>query len=74
MNDHSPTSADTTLTQQETQQLRKLLHTLGEPKLRERLGLGKLPMARIIAGLPTLRATVALTRAGIASLTKGVGK
>lgn len=70
MSNQSPATRDRQLSPTERRELARLVAEHGEPAIRAQLGLGKLSVARLVAGLPVLRATLTVTRAGLAELAK----
>jgi hypothetical protein len=46
--------------------VRALVERVGEPLAVERLGLSRIALARLLAGLPIRRGTIALAREGLA--------
>lgn len=57
------------LSQAERRTLAQLIALRGESGVLAELDLGRLPLARLLAGLPVQRATLAIARAGIVRLT-----
>ena len=69
----TPVTSDRCLVPAEQRQLKELIRRHGERKVRERLGVGKAPLARLVAGLKVLRSTTAVARVGMASFLKEAG-
>lgn len=68
MSNSSLTTPNQSLTPAERRQLLAWVHAKGEDAVREQLAVGKLPLARLLAGLPVLRSTLAVARSGLRQL------
>jgi hypothetical protein len=71
MNEKPVISHTSHLTAPEREALATLVRIHGEESVRQQLQLGKLPLARMLAELPVLRATIALARAGLTATSTG---
>lgn len=65
MTNRSPITNTQLLTPLQRRQLRQWIEVSGEQKVREELGISKLPLARLLSGLPVQRTTLTVARAGI---------
>jgi hypothetical protein len=74
MSDRSPTKTDPLLAHDERVALAELVRSRGEETVRVHLGIGKLALARLLAGLPVLRSTIYVARDGMRTLIRGIGR
>lgn len=65
MGDPKPETSDRRLSRSELALLRRAVHEHGEEATRTALGTGRLSFARLLAGLPVLRSTLTVARAGL---------
>lgn len=65
MSNSSLTTRNQVLTPAERRQLLAWVQAKGEDTVRGELAVGKLPLARLLAGLPVLRSTLAVARGGL---------
>jgi hypothetical protein len=62
---HVASDNETDLTKAEREAIKKTIELAGEPLVLEMLSIGRQTLARVVAGLPVRRGTVALVRQGM---------